>query len=200
MRYIRMPRKAVNYSRLVIYKIQHQLDESLVYVGSTTDFTKRKYNHKSSTDNEKSKKYYRKLYTMIRQNGGFESFNMIQLKEYPCDNKREAELEEDKVMFELKANMNTRRASRSKKQYAIDNAEKIKVYARLYSRQYSIDNAGVLKERSRQYYINNAEKVKKKSKEKVQCEYCKKMLVKRHLKKHQFLTKYCIKIQQNLNK
>ena len=35
-----------DYSKTAIYKIQHEDDESLVYIGSTTDFTKRKCHHK----------------------------------------------------------------------------------------------------------------------------------------------------------
>ena len=43
---------------------------------------------------------------MMRQNGGWSCFRMIQIKKFPCDNKREAEAEEDRIMMELKANMN----------------------------------------------------------------------------------------------
>ena len=41
-----MPKTKTDYSKTVIYKIQHIEDESLVYVGSTTNFTKRKSHHK----------------------------------------------------------------------------------------------------------------------------------------------------------
>jgi hypothetical protein len=47
---------------------------------------------------------------MIRENGGWEMFNMIEIKKFSCDTKREAEAEEDKVMRELKATMNMIRA------------------------------------------------------------------------------------------
>ena len=46
---------------------------------------------------------------MIRENGGFESFKMIQIKEFPCSSERESEAEEDKVMLELKSTMNTKK-------------------------------------------------------------------------------------------
>ena len=51
-----MPRTNVNYKNTVIYKIVHYDEEQCneVYVGSTTDFYKRKYQHKSkcNTGNE----------------------------------------------------------------------------------------------------------------------------------------------------
>jgi folate-binding protein YgfZ len=47
---------------------------------------------------------------MIRDNGGWECFNMIEIEKFSCTNKREAEAEEDKVMRELKATMNMIRA------------------------------------------------------------------------------------------
>jgi len=103
-----------DYSKTVIYKIQHEDDESLVYIGSTTDFTKRKCSHKSRCNNPKE--FNRKLYQMIRDNGGWNCFKMIQIKEFPCNNRREAEAEEDRFMMELKANMNHHRERRRKKE------------------------------------------------------------------------------------
>ena len=42
-----MPKTATDYSKNVIYKIQNNDDDSLLYVGHTTNFIKRKNNHKS---------------------------------------------------------------------------------------------------------------------------------------------------------
>ena len=41
-----MPKKNIDYSKGLIYKIQHEDIEELLYVGSTTDITRRKYEHK----------------------------------------------------------------------------------------------------------------------------------------------------------
>ena len=43
-----MPKTPIDYSKSVIYKIEHIEKPELVYVGSTTDLTKRKYNLKTS--------------------------------------------------------------------------------------------------------------------------------------------------------
>ena len=99
-----MPRTATDYSKLVVYKIQHINNPELLYVGSTTEFTKRKYNHKNYCGNDNGKKYNYKLYQMIRENGNWDMFNMIVVKEFPCENKRQAEAEEDRLIREMKAN------------------------------------------------------------------------------------------------
>ena len=114
-----------DYTKTIIYKLINYDYPELVYVGSTTNFTKRKQQHKESCLNEKHKKYNYKVYVSIREYDGWENWNMIKICDYPCNNKREAELEEDKYMTELKANMNMIRASRTQKQYYEDNREKI---------------------------------------------------------------------------
>lgn len=92
-----MPRKPIDYSYVSIYKIEHIEDESLLYVGHTTDFNKRKSNHKICCKNENGKKINLKLYTMIRDNGGWDNFRMIEVEKYSCNNKREAENEKMKL-------------------------------------------------------------------------------------------------------
>ena len=148
-----------DYSKTVIYKIQHEDNESLVYIGSTTDFTKRKCSHKRSCNNPKV--FNIKLYQMIRDNGGWNCFKMIQIKEFPCNNKREAEAEEDRNMLELKANMNERRASRSYAEWVIDNRDKISER----TKQYYTDNRDKILENSKQYYNNNRDKYLEKQKQ-----------------------------------
>ena len=149
-----------DYSKTVIYKIQHEDNESLVYIGSTTDFTKRKCQHKSRCNNPNNK-YHLKLYTMIRDNGGWDRFKMIQIKEFHCNNRREAEAEEDRVMLELKANMNDHRASRSPDEYYQDNKDKILEQ----TKQYRINNRDKILEQKKQYRINNRDKILEKDKQ-----------------------------------
>ena len=100
-----MPKKETDYSKAVIYKIQHNDNEELLYIGSTTDFNKRKYHHKvKSIDGTAN------VYKMIRENGGWDCFRIIILKLYPCDNKVELHLEEDKLIRDMKAIMNQKQS------------------------------------------------------------------------------------------
>ena len=102
-----MPKISIDNSNCCIYKIEHIENEDLVYVGHTTNFSKRKNQHQSSSRSEKSRFYNLKLYTMIRENGGWDMFKMIEVEKYPCSDRREADKRECEVMKELKTNMNT---------------------------------------------------------------------------------------------
>jgi len=105
-----MPKVAMDYSKTIIYKIEHIDNDSLVYVAHTTNWNKRKYKHKSNCYNANDKIYNSKLYQMIRKNGGWNMFRMIEVEKYPCNNKREAEKRENELMKELKANMNMKKS------------------------------------------------------------------------------------------
>jgi len=140
-----MAPKPIDYSNTSIYKIQHQDNEELLYVGHTTDFIRRRYSHKNNCSNPNSKVYNCKVYRMIRCNGGWSCFRMIEIKKFPCNNGNEASAEEDRIIREMKANMNSQRAytgltkKEYNKQYDIDNKDKFK--------QWRIDN----KDKKRQY-------------------------------------------------
>ena len=103
-----MPKLPMDYSKTIIYKIEHIDNDSLVYVGYTTNWDKRKSAHKFNCNNVNSSKYNLKIYQMIRDNGGWNMFRMIEVEKYPCNDKREAEKRECDVMKELKSIMNMR--------------------------------------------------------------------------------------------
>ena len=105
-----MPKQMINYNKSVIYKIEHEDKPDLLYVGSTTDFTRRKNLHKSNCNNNLSKEHNYKLYTMIRTNGGWDSFKIMIIKELNCNSKIELLIEENKIMKEIKSTLNTKRA------------------------------------------------------------------------------------------
>ena len=102
-----MPKKPIDYQTTVIYKIQHIEKDDLLYVGHTTNFTKRKAGHKCACINPSNGHYNTKVYSMIRDNGGWDMFKMIEIKKFPCNDDREACAEEDKVMRDMKATMNS---------------------------------------------------------------------------------------------
>ncbi len=152
-----MPKTAMDYSKCSIYKIEHIENESLVYVGHTTNFNKRKGQHKNNCKNENDKKFNFKLYQMIRDNGGFDRFKMIEVEKYPCKDKREAERREDEIMKELKASMNTY------KSFTTD--EERKEYHKDYHKDYYEDNRERIKNYKEQYYETNKDSIKVKFKQ-----------------------------------
>jgi predicted GIY-YIG superfamily endonuclease len=73
-------RKQEKYKNTVIYMISCK-DETVtdVYIGHTTDFVKRKFDHmKYSSSNP------RKVYEFIRSNGGWSNWDMTILEKYTC--------------------------------------------------------------------------------------------------------------------
>jgi hypothetical protein len=105
-----MPRTPTDYSKTIIYKIVcNDFLIKDVYVGSTTSFKDRKYLHKNDCNNKKSKRNNQKIYVIIRANGGWDNFSMIEIEKYPCCDNYEARARE-RYWYELiNANMNSQR-------------------------------------------------------------------------------------------
>ena len=77
-----------------------------VYVGHTTEFTKRKATHKSHCLKSKDKKHNYKVYKTIRAHGGWDNWTMIEIEKYPCSDKNEACSRERHFYEILNANLN----------------------------------------------------------------------------------------------
>ena len=170
-----MPKTPMEYSNCCIYKIEHIENDNLVYVGHTTNFNKRKAHHKSDCINENRKAFNFKLYQMIRENGGFEMFKMIEVEKYPCNDKREAMRREDEVMKELKADMNTYRAFLTQeekkethkeygKKYWEENKGRYSECRKEYLKQYYDIHKENISEKGKQNRLDNNEKIKEREK------------------------------------
>lgn len=59
---------------ITIYKLYCKNKPELFYIGSTNNFTRRRFQHKKNTNNKVKKSYHRLLYKTIRDNGGWENF------------------------------------------------------------------------------------------------------------------------------
>jgi hypothetical protein len=103
-----MPKTTIDYLKLVIYKIVcNDLNVKDVYIGSTTNFIKRKTSHKNATMNEKHPKHNAKKYQFIKNNGGWDNFTMLEIEKYPCVDGNEARLRERYWFEQLQATLNT---------------------------------------------------------------------------------------------
>lgn len=116
-----MPKREIDFSKGLIYKIVcRDVEVKDLYVGSTTNFSKRKGGHKSSCKNQNDANYNLPLYKTIREKGGFDAWDMILIENYPCENNNELHSRERHYMEQLHANLNSRaalRTSQEKKQY-----------------------------------------------------------------------------------
>ena len=95
------------FENMVIYQIKCK-DENIteIYVGSTTSFSKRKGEHKHHSNHSEYTRNKSKLYEMIRENGGWDNWLMLEVKKFPCNDNNESRAEEERVRVELKATLN----------------------------------------------------------------------------------------------
>ena len=100
-----MPKEFIDYSNTIIYKIYcKDINVTDVYVGHTTNFTKRKYQHKISTNNITNKG---KIYNIIRNNGGWDNWDMIEIAKYNCKDATEARIKEQEHYALLNSSLNS---------------------------------------------------------------------------------------------
>ena len=167
-----MPRIEINYQKSIIYKIEHLENPELLYVGSTTDFIKRKHTHKSRCTNENNNNYNTKLYQMISDNGGWIQFKIIVIKEYPCNSKIELLIEEDRQMKLLKSNMNSMKSYLTDEERIIKKKESDKEYYQLnkeylieQKKEYNQLNKEHIQEYKKEYQQLNKDHIQEKQKE-----------------------------------
>ena len=130
MLYHRMPKKPIDFSKTRMYKIVcKDLKVKDTYVGHTTGFSDRTKNHKSDCNNPNSHNYHLKVYKTIRDNGGWENWDMIEIEKYPCKDSQEAAARERYWYEFLNANLNNnvpnRTDNESKKNYRDNNKNSI---------------------------------------------------------------------------
>jgi hypothetical protein len=192
------------YENSIIYKLCHcsDLENENIYIGSTTNFTRRKCGHKNNCYNEKSKDYYYTVYQFIRDNGGWDEWQMIPIEVFPCNNKKELEVRERYHIELLKSKLNIIIPTRTHKERYENNKENITEKHKKYyennkenitehKKQHYNNNKELILEKNKKYYEDNKEKINEKRKEKVICDHCGCEVRKNGLKEHQ-KTKKCI--------
>jgi len=141
------------------------------YVGSTTNFNKRKGQHKSACQNEKLKEYHFKVYQTMRDNGGWDNWDMIPLEEFACENKIQQVIREQYWIDKLNPEMNCKVAYQPlerieyMKVYYEANIDKIKEYKNIYAEA----NKEHIKEYSNTWREANKEHIKEKKSIKITC-------------------------------
>lgn len=148
------------YENGVIYMLRNKydLENKYVYIGSTINFNSRYSYHKWSCTNISSLAYNLKKYKYIRENGGWENWEMIKIENYPCKNKRELEKREDEIMLKYENRINHYRCI-----WTDENKKKS------YNR-YNYENRQKRNEYEKERYKNNKELISAKKKEKITCE------------------------------
>ena len=172
------------YNNGIIYKLCCK-DTTIkdIYVGSTCAFRMRKNSHKSHCTNENSKKYNFNVYKFIRDHGGWENWEMIEIKQFNCDTKRELDKEERAVLEMLGGTLNTQIPTQSIKEYnkAYNQAHKEEKKERGKA-QYQ-KNKEQIKENAKAYRLVKKEEIKEKRSVKINCD-CGSTIQKRHKPEH----------------
>jgi len=158
-----MPRKAIDYSNTIIYKLCCN-DPSItdVYVGHTTDFVNRKRSHKSICNNETNKKYNIYVYQFIREHGNWDNWSMIELEKINCIDGNEACKNERKHIELLGSTLNQQVPSRTPLEYREENRENLKER----NQKYREENTDKEKERKRKYREENRDIILEKQQKK----------------------------------
>ena len=99
-----MPKKTIEYSNTIIYKLTCN-DNSVkdIYVGHTTNFIQRKYAHKQNCSDLQNDDI---LYNTIRENCGWNNWNMEIVDTLNCANHYEATIKEKEFSVLLQATLN----------------------------------------------------------------------------------------------
>ena len=148
-----MPRKDIDYSKCIIYKIVcNDFNVKDIYVGHTTDLIKRRSMHKYTCNNENVKQHNLKIYKIIRENGGWENWSVIVIENFnTCKDSEDARIRERYWFENLSATMNTVRP-----QITDDEQKQL---ARELSQTHYIDNKEEKLNKSKQYYHDNKDKI-----------------------------------------
>ena len=135
------------------YTIQCKTNNSLVYVGSTTNFNRRTIEHKTDCSNVNSKRYNLRVYSTIRANGGFDNFEICVIDTIICT-KEQARVFETGYMDMYGATLNSINAFTDRKEYETQN-----------KKQYHIDNRDAILAKKKQHYIENRDAILVKKKQ-----------------------------------
>lgn len=170
------------YQNTIIYKIVcNDLLVKDFYIGHSTNLKQRKYLHSKSCKNENDKLYNSKLYKKIRDNGGFNNWDIILVEKHPCNDINEAKKRERYFIEELKPTLNGNLPTRNMNEWRKDNKDHIQKYEKEYREKHKEHYQEIRKKHDEIYREKNKEKFK----EHIECECGQTYTIKhksRHLK------------------
>jgi hypothetical protein len=153
----------VDYSKILIYKIVcKDLNVTECYVAHTTNFSKRKNQHKDYSTNNRTYSYL-KVYEMIRANGGWTNWEMIEIEKYPCNDFNEARARERYWYEILNSKLNSRKPIIYVEEQRLYDRERAIVY--YHENQYYENNKEEIKNRVKCYADNNKDLIASRGKE-----------------------------------
>ena len=140
----------INYETtpIIFYKFVCENPEiKSCYVGHTTNFNRRKAEHKvicNNRNNNKSAKYEFKVYQIIRENGGWDNWKMVEVNRRICLDKINACKIEQQYIENLQTDMNTINSYTNRveylKKHRLENKEHYQEYDKKHAKKYKLEN------------------------------------------------------------
>jgi hypothetical protein len=155
-----------------IYIIRHK-ESNNCYIGSCKDFHKRTNKHRFNCSNPNSTNYHHKVYQFMRENGGFDNFDFVEICK--CENDKLREMEQYHIDF-IKPSLNEINATCDKKEY---------------KKKWELENYDEQRQKARYYYHNNKSEIRSKLSKKIVCD-CGKTYTYGHRNRH-FSSMYHLK-------
>jgi hypothetical protein len=157
----------------IMYKISPKNSEiKHCYIGHTTNFNNRKRAHIRNTITENDKHYHLKHYEFIRQNGGWNEWEMVEIEKFIGKTKLEARIREQELIHEHGANLNSLKAyitedERKTTKNAITQKyrEENKELLKEQTKKYKEEHKEIITEQMKKYREENKEKIYEKTKE-----------------------------------
>jgi hypothetical protein len=138
------------------------------YVGHTTNFANRQRRHKSNCKTINNDQYNYKVYTIIRENGGWENWIMEELENTNCDDNEEARIREQELIIQHNAKLNSFDAILNKEKLlkkAKDYRDNHKESISQYKKEYGKENKQLIAQASKDYRDKNKEIISQRRKE-----------------------------------
>ena len=143
-----------DYSKCCVYKLcckDPEIDQ--FYIGSTTNPTKRKCDHKKCCTKVNDKEYNTYKYQFIRDHGGWLNWDLAVIEEFSCNSKMEQHKIERQYIENLKPSLNKAIPA---------NYQAGDVYSQTeYNNSYYIDDKDKIIKQNKQYYDNNRDHILK---------------------------------------
>ena len=172
----------VKYKESSIYKLCCKDPEITdEYIGSTTNFNRRKAEHKQICCSEDDKAYHYKVYECIRAHGGWNNWDMVEIEKYEAVDRKDLHTRERFWIEKMGATLNKCIPTRSITEWRQNNKEKIIEYRQ--------KNKEKIAKYQTEYRGKNKEKLNQKQKEKTNCE-CGSKLNKVNLARHRTTDKH----------
>lgn len=158
----------------IMYKIcSKNPDIKSCYIGHTINFNERKRIHILNTSNKNDKKHYHlKHYEFIRQNGGWDEWEMIEIEKFIGKTKLEARIREQELIEEYSADLNSLKAyisederKENKNQITQKYREENKELLKEQTKKYKEDHKEVIAEQMKKYRAEHKEDIKAKTRE-----------------------------------